>query len=170
MELCVSGAAFTNGFVRYRANQRLVEDLASSISSGVGSSVGVSSEAAKGSALSAVLQAAGELGGSLGLGGGGGKGISGALKGGIVGKINSDSSLTDSAKKALTDNLENMMRNGSSFSKDIGQLESNITQDGFTSSDGFQKVAQQMQQFTQSISNTETNAFSKLVVKHLNWL
>ncbi|HBV1819911.1 TPA: conjugal transfer protein TraG [Klebsiella pneumoniae] len=144
-----------------QANQRLVEDLASSISSGVGSSVGVSSEAAKGSALSAVLQAAGELGGSLGLGGGGGKGISGALKGGIVGKINSDSSLTDSAKKALTDNLENMMRNGSSFSKDIGQLESNITQDGFTSSDGFQKVAQQMQQFTQSISNTETNAFSK---------
>ena len=144
-----------------QGNQRLVEDIASGIVNGVGSSVGVSSEAAKGSALSAVLQAAGELGASLGLGGAGGKGISGALKGGIVGKINSDSSLTDSAKKALTENLENMMRNGSSFSKDIGQLESNISQDGFSSSDGYQKAAQQMQQFTQSISNTETNAFSK---------
>ncbi|WP_458038530.1 conjugal transfer protein TraG N-terminal domain-containing protein [Klebsiella pneumoniae] len=140
--------------------QQLIQNIASEISNGVGSNVGVSTDVAKSSAISAVLQAAGSIGASLGLGGAG-KGISGQLTGLINGQINSNSSLTDGAKKAMTENLSNLIKDGSSFSNNISKLATNLTQDGFSSSDTYQKAAQKMDQYSQSISNTETNAFSK---------
>ncbi|MDR8469522.1 conjugal transfer protein TraG, partial [Acinetobacter baumannii] len=63
--------------------------------------------------------------------------------------------------KAYTDSLNNLFKDGSSFAKDIAKFEANSIQNGFTDSDSYQKVAQQMQQYAQSISNSETNAFSK---------
>ena len=140
--------------------QQLIQNIASEISNGVGSNVGVSTDVAKSSAISAVLQAAGSIGASLGLGGAG-KGISGQLTGLINGQINSNSSLTDGAKKAMTENLSNLIKDGSSFSNNISKLATNLTQDGFSSSDTYQKAAQKMDQYSQSISNTETNAFNK---------
>ena len=140
--------------------QQLIQNIASEISNGVGSNVGVSTDVAKSSAISAVLQAAGSIGASLGLGGAG-KGISGQLTGLINGQINSNSSLTDGAKKAMTENLSNLIKDGSSFSNNISKLATNLTQDGFSSSDTYQKAAQKMDQYSQSISNTETNSFSK---------
>ncbi|WP_222433879.1 hypothetical protein, partial [Klebsiella pneumoniae] len=56
---------------------------------------------------------------------------------------------------------ENMFKEGTAYAKDISNFTSNMTQDGFTSSNGFQQAAQKMAQYAQSISNTETNAFSK---------
>ncbi|HDE2371935.1 TPA: conjugal transfer protein TraG N-terminal domain-containing protein [Klebsiella pneumoniae] len=140
--------------------QQLIQNIASEISNGVGSNVGVSTDVAKSSAISAVLQAAGSIGASLGLGGAG-KGISGQLTGLINGQINSNSSLTDGAKKAMTENLSNLIKDGSSFSNNISKLATNLTQDGFSSSDTYQKAAQKMDQYSQSISNTETNSFNK---------
>ena len=140
--------------------QQLIQNIASEISNGVGSNVGVSTDIAKSSAISAVLQAAGSIGASLGLGGAG-KGISGQLTGLINGQINSNSSLTDGAKKAMTENLSNLIKDGSSFSNNISKLATNLTQDGFSSSDTYQKAAQKMDQYSQSISNTETNSFNK---------
>ena len=140
--------------------QQLIHNIASEISNGVGSNVGVSTDVAKSSAISAVLQAAGSIGASLGLGGAG-KGISGQLTGLINGQINSNSSLTDGAKKAITENLSNLIKDGSSFSNNISKLATNLTQDGFSSSDTYQKAAQKMDQYSQSISNTETNSFNK---------
>ncbi len=61
----------------------------------------------------------------------------------------------------MTDNIENMFKSGSAFSSDLSKYASNVTQDGFSSSDTYQKAAQKMDQYSQSISNTETNAFSK---------
>lgn len=150
-----------------QSGQKLVQDLATGITNGVGSSVGLSKEAAQGKAFSAVLQGLADFGASVGLGGKGGNGESGGLggalglKGSILSRINSDSSLSDAQKKTMSDNTENMFKEGTAYAKDISNFASNMTQDGFTSSNGFQQAAQKMAQYAQSISNTETNAFSK---------
>nr|QTX14761.1 hypothetical protein [Klebsiella pneumoniae] len=57
-------------------------------------------------------------------------------------------------KKGMTDNIENMFKSGSAFSSDLSKYASNVTQDGFSSSDTYQK----------SRSEKWTNIASLLVI------
>ncbi|HHC5199452.1 TPA: conjugal transfer protein TraG N-terminal domain-containing protein [Klebsiella pneumoniae] len=162
-----TGSSTTQG------GMKLLQDIGTALSNGVGSDVGLSVDAKEAKSFQAVFGGGADI--SLGLGGGGkggstgtggsllGKMINaaGGLQASIQGRIMNDSGLTDSQKKAYTDSLNNLFKDGSSFAKDIAKFEANSIQNGFTDSDSYQKVAQQMQQYAQSISNSETNAFSK---------
>ena len=160
-----TGSSTTQG------GMKLLQDIGTALSNGVNSDVGLSMDAKQAKAFQAAFGGGADI--SLGLGGGSKGGSAGSnllgkminaaggLQASIQGRIMNDSGLTDSQKKAYSDSLNNIFKNGSSFAKDIAKFEANSVQNGFTDSDSYQKVAQQMQQYAQSITNSETNAFSK---------
>ncbi|BDA57899.1 MULTISPECIES: conjugal transfer protein TraG N-terminal domain-containing protein [Enterobacteriaceae] len=169
------GSRTQTGSSTTQGGMKLMQDIGAAISSGVGSEAGLSTDAKQTKGFAAAFGGAVDFALGLAKGGGGGNGggknapqdagqaieMGGGLRGYIQTRINNDSSLTDSQKKAFTDSLNNVLKDGSSFAKDIAKFESNSIQNGFTDSDSYQKVAQQMQQHAQSISNSETNGFSK---------
>ncbi|AOO59845.1 conjugal transfer protein TraG (plasmid) [Raoultella ornithinolytica] len=147
---------------------KLANDLATSLTGNLGSDTGVSTEASRSAAFSSVISGMADF--ALGLGGkgkgaagggGGGGDLMGRLAGNIAARIESNSQLSDSAKKNLTDNLSSMLKSGDGFAKDISQFAANVVQNGFSEGESYQRVAQQMQQHSQSVSNKESNAFSK---------
>ncbi|HCE8707540.1 TPA: conjugal transfer protein TraG N-terminal domain-containing protein [Raoultella planticola] len=165
------GSRTQTGSSTTQGGMKLLQDIGTALSNGVNSDVGLSMDAKQAKAFQAAFGGGADI--SLGLGGGskgGGAGsnllgkminAAGGLQASIQGRIMNDSGLTDSQKKAYLDSLNNVFKNGNLFAKDIAKFEANSTQNGFTDSDSYQKVAQKMQQHAQSISNSETDAFSK---------
>lgn len=151
-----------------QGGMKLADDLTTGMTSNLGKDTGLSAEATRSSAFSAVLGAMADVGlkfGSKGKGGGNvaaeAASLAGQFTGSIAARIQNNSQLSDGAKKALTDNLTSMMKNGDGFSKDISKFMSNGIQNGFSDSDSYQKTAQKMQEHAQSVTNKESNAFSK---------
>ncbi|MFH3257854.1 conjugal transfer protein TraG N-terminal domain-containing protein [Klebsiella pneumoniae] len=161
----MQGSRTQTAGTKNQGSMRAMEDFVTGLTGNISKDVGISADALNSKVFAAALGAAGDLGMKFGGGNGGSKpslsDVMGAFRANFNARIQNDVGLSDGAKKGLQDSLSNMSKTGSGFLKDISKIASNGIDNNFSDSDSYQKMAQRMQQHAQSVTNKESDLFSK---------